>query len=91
LLRQIAVGISLLALFATGGVAAFLWWYAEATGNPAFFESEIIGYEESDAASPPLPGAIVFVGSSSIRLWDDLEGDMAPLRVLNRGFGGAQM
>ena len=30
-------------------------------------------------------------GSSSIRLWDTLESDMAPLRVLNRGFGGAHM
>jgi len=91
LLRRIAVGLSLLILFAAGAMAAFLWWYAQATGNPAFFESEIVDYEESDADSPPPPGAIVFVGSSSIRLWGDLEEDMAPLRVLNRGFGGAQM
>ena len=33
----------------------------------------------------------MFVGSSSIRLWDTLHADMAPLRVVQRGFGGAQM
>ena len=90
-MRRIAVGLSLLVLFAAGGLAGFLWWYAQATGNPAFFESEINDYEESDADSHPQPGAIIFVGSSSIRLWGNLEEDMAPLRVLNRGFGGAQM
>jgi lysophospholipase L1-like esterase len=31
------------------------------------------------------------VGSSSIRLWDTLAEDMAPLPVLNRGFGGSQL
>lgn len=39
----------------------------------------------------PVPGAIVFVGSSSIRMWTTLADDMAPLAVLNRGFGGATM
>ena len=34
---------------------------------------------------------MVFVGSSSIRFWDSLAADMAPIRVLNRGFGGAQL
>lgn len=40
---------------------------------------------------PTLPPArpIVFVGSSSIRLWKTLAQDMAPLPVLNRGFGGS--
>jgi len=34
---------------------------------------------------------IVFTGSSSIKLWKDLAQDMAPLNVVNRGFGGSQM
>jgi lysophospholipase L1-like esterase len=40
---------------------------------------------------PTLPPArpIVFVGSSSIRLWKTLADDLAPLPVLNRGFGGS--
>lgn len=34
-------------------------------------------------------GALVFVGSSTIRLWETLARDFAPWPVLNRGFGGA--
>lgn len=33
----------------------------------------------------------LFVGSSSIRLWHDLENAMMPLNVKNRGYGGAMM
>ena len=36
-------------------------------------------------------GHVVFTGSSSIRLWETLEGDMAPLQVLNHGFGGSRL
>jgi len=32
---------------------------------------------------------IAFYGSSSIRLWDTLEKDLAPLNVINLGFGGS--
>jgi lysophospholipase L1-like esterase len=35
------------------------------------------------------PGALLFVGSSTIRLWDTLARDFAPWPVVNRGFGGA--
>ena len=40
-------------------------------------------------ADAPDPGSVVFVGSSSILFWDTLAGDMAPISVLNRGFGGS--
>lgn len=53
------------------------------------FEESIQAYEEEDQAHPPAAGAIVFTGSSSIRMWKSLEEDMAPLSVLNRGFGGS--
>jgi lysophospholipase L1-like esterase len=39
----------------------------------------------------PPRGGFVFVGSSSIRFWDTLAEDMAPLPVIRRGFGGAHM
>ena len=52
-------------------------------------EAEIRRFEESDRAAPPAPGGIVFVGSSSIRLWRSLESDFPGLPVLNRGFGGS--
>jgi lysophospholipase L1-like esterase len=40
----------------------------------------------------PAAGGVVFVGSSSIRLWDNLEQqfDVAPV-VIKRGFGGSRL
>jgi lysophospholipase L1-like esterase len=55
------------------------------------FEPDIAAFEASDARSPPGPGAVVFVGSSSIRLWDSLASDFPDVRVLNRGFGGSRL
>jgi len=56
---------------------------------PVFWEPSIAAYEASDAENPPDPGSIVFVGSSSILFWETLADDMAPMPVLNRGFGGS--
>lgn len=75
-----------------GGTAGFLLWQLSgASGDPAFFEDAIVAFEEADREAPPAKGGIVFVGSSSIRMWKSLSADMAPLPVLNRGFGGAHM
>jgi lysophospholipase L1-like esterase len=57
---------------------------------PETWEAEIRDYEEQDRRTPPPAGAIIFTGSSSIRLWTTLQRDMVPLPVLTRGFGGAQ-
>jgi lysophospholipase L1-like esterase len=62
----------------------------ESEGPPASaWESSIEAYEASDVENRPAPDSIVFVGSSSILFWDTLSGDMAPMPVLNRGFGGS--
>jgi len=34
--------------------------------------------------------AILFIGSSSVRLWQSIESDMAPFPVIRRGYGGAK-
>lgn len=81
-------GLLLLGVVAAGGL---LWWQTRAGGDPAFFESEIVAFEEADAKQRPASGGIVFVGSSSIRRWSTLGEDMAPLAVVRRGFGGAHM
>lgn len=74
----------LLCVMATG------WCRAGAEIEPArWYEPEIRAFEEADRASPPEPGAVLFIGSSSIRMWETLERDMAPARVLKRGFGGS--
>jgi lysophospholipase L1-like esterase len=53
------------------------------------FESEIAAFEKADLTAPPAPGGIVFVGSSSIRLWKTLDKDFPQYHVINRGFGGS--
>ena len=56
-----------------------------------FREPRVRAFEEADRPHPPEAGAILFTGSSSARLRRTLERDMAPLRVLNRGFGGCHL
>jgi len=60
-------------------------------GDPEFWEGEIRRFERQDRRDGPPEGVILFTGSSSIRFWKTLAEDMAPLRVANRGFGGAQI
>ena len=55
------------------------------------WEPDIQRFEAADRISPPRPGALVFVGSSSIRMWQTLEADFPGLPVLNRGFGGSEL
>ncbi len=59
--------------------------------RPGRFESEIRAYENADRASPPPVGAVLFVGSSSIRVWKTLQDDFEGIPVLNRGFGGSEI
>ncbi|MDB6152625.1 MAG: lipolytic protein family [Chthoniobacteraceae bacterium] len=57
----------------------------------AKWESEIAAFEIADQAEAPAKGGIVFVGSSSIRLWKTLGHDFPDYPVLNRGFGGSEI
>ncbi len=57
----------------------------------AKWEKDIAAYETADRIQSPEKGGIVFIGSSSIRLWKTLAEDFPRHRVLNRGFGGSQM
>ena len=51
---------------------------------------EIAAFAAADEATPFPAGGIVFVGSSSIRLWD-LASAFPGRPALNRGFGGTQI
>lgn len=53
------------------------------------FESEIEELEKKIIDFPNKEDLVVFYGSSSIRLWENLEEDMRPLNTLNLGFGGS--
>src|SRR4051794_35764933 len=58
---------------------------------PLPFFSEIQAFVTSDQTNPPPSGAVLFIGSSSIRLWKSLPTDFPAHTVINRGFGGSQI
>jgi lysophospholipase L1-like esterase len=59
--------------------------------RPGRFEGEIRAFENADYAAPPPAGAVLFVGSSSIKHWASLQDDFEGVPVLNRGFGGSEL
>lgn len=63
---------------------------AAAQGKPGLWEDAIRAFETQDAKTPPPAAPILFVGSSTVRLWP-VERSFAGLPVLNRGFGGSHM
>lgn len=64
---------------------------ASVTNDHARWEKEIAAFEAADRTNPPPANAILFIGSSSIRLWKTLAQDYPRHHVLNRGFGGSQI
>lgn len=54
------------------------------------WEADVAALEARDATEPDPPGAILLLGSSSIRLWDTSAEDLAPWAVVRRGYGGAR-
>lgn len=88
---------SLVLCWLVGGLACALSAaQAPAPSQPApspheRWEEEIRAFERADAKTPPPKGGILFVGSSSIRLWKTLAQDFPGLPVINRGFGGSQI
>ena len=57
----------------------------------ARWEKEIAAYEAADRENPPPKGGVLFVGSSTIRLWKTLAQDFPDHKVINRGVGGSQI
>jgi lysophospholipase L1-like esterase len=75
----------LLSVFVFGGGFAF-----GVEVDPHRFDEEIRWFEEWDSKNWYVEGEILFVGSSSIRMWATRE-SFPDLKVLNRGFGGAHI
>ena len=55
------------------------------------FANEIRAFEASDAKNPPPKDAVLFLGSSSMRLWKTLAEDFPGIQTINRGFGGSHV
>ncbi len=57
--------------------------------GPERWEKDIAKFEGADAANMPEKNGIVFVGSSTIRMWD-VKKSFPDLAIIHRGFGGSQ-
>jgi hypothetical protein len=55
------------------------------------FDNEIRAFKHQDSISFPKPNGILFIGSSSIRLWSDLEQRFADKPIIKRGVGGSEI
>ena len=55
------------------------------------WESDIVKFEQLDKTEIYPDDAILFAGSSSIRLWKTIASDMAPYNVIQRGYGGSKL
>ena len=80
------------------GSTLFLAACAGPAGRPvpaahdfARWEAEIKAFESADRDKPPPTGGVLFIGSSTIRLWTTLAQDFPDCQVLNRGFGGSEI
>lgn len=80
----------------TAALAMLLAAGAARAANPADppperWTKQVEAYEKRDAAHPPTDVAVVFAGSSSIRMWPDLADAFKPRPVLGRGIGGSHV
>lgn len=58
--------------------------------DPLRFEEEVEQINQKYEEVPPLEGAIVFTGSSSIKMWKDIQSYFPEQPIINTGFGGSQ-
>lgn len=90
-MRGTFVNLGIAVAFVVAGLFAFLVYVLLASSDHDYWSGEITEFERRDISNPPSKGSIVFVGGRDVRQWATLSDDMAPLAVLNRGFGGAYL
>lgn len=59
--------------------------------DSAPFAAEIRDFAAADRVHPPPKHGLLFVGSSSVRMWESLATDFPRDSVINRGFGGSEL
>ena len=55
------------------------------------FNDEIQAFKKQDSIVVPPKNAILFVGSSSFRMWTNVQEDFPMQTIINRGFGGSSL
>jgi lysophospholipase L1-like esterase len=69
-------------------IFSFLHSCRESEGTKPFY-SEIQDFKSEDKQHFPPKDAILFIGSSSIRMWDDMPSYFPGYTIIQRGFGGS--
>lgn len=81
MVKKISILIGFLFVFAT---------LSKNTIAQAFID-EIKDFKKQDSISFPAKGQILFVGSSSFRMWKDVQAYFPDHKIINRGFGGSSL
>jgi lysophospholipase L1-like esterase len=68
-----------------------LVFYSARSQDPARFQSEINRFKSDSTDYGKVKHLILFTGSSTIRMWTEVDKDLPDRKVLNRGFGGSFM
>jgi len=55
------------------------------------WEKDIAAFEAADRSNPAPTNAVLFIGSSNIRMWNTLARDFPEQPVIQRGFGGCRL
>lgn len=63
--------------------------HADALGWITRYQADIDRYADENRRLADKGCDVLFLGSSSINMWDNIVADMAPLRVIRRSYGGA--
>ena len=83
-------GLKAVALLLMTAAAWAVAQQAKPVRDPERFSHEIREFEQWDRKNSAVADAVLFVGSSSIRMWATHE-SFPELPVINRGFGGAHI
>lgn len=95
------LGLAMVVAAACGAAAADGVPEGKTTGaadfafTPEQMKSRFIGdftrWAKADQGKLPQPDAVLAIGSSSMRMWQTIARDLAPARIIHRGFGGSTM
>jgi len=87
-----AGGLAFGALMAAHGQTPAPARRAPAVMHDARWQSSFEAFAAADLAQAPQAGGVVFVGSSSIRMWNNLESSFqTQSSIVKRGFGGSRL
>mgnify|MGYP000155922283 CR=1 FL=1 len=89
------IGLLAMVLLLAGCFYATKWIVNEMqmmkSDDPLIWKDEIARITQKNYPSSVDPASTLFIGSSSFRFWDSMENDLAPMKVINNGFGGAKI